>query len=244
MKIAICDDEKNIREFIAGKIKTLYPKEEILMYRTGQELLDGESAGNRADILFLDIWMPGQDGMEIARKLRRSGSGVTLIFITGMKDYVFQAFDVGAFHYLVKPFSSEQFYTVLKKAVEQSRNRISETVPDRQEERYIMVSQKGIHQKVKFCDVIYAEVFNRKITLHMTDGKMEYYGKLTELENMAGEDFFRTHRAYLIHFRYVVKYDSVNVWLEDGSRVLMAKGKYPEFVKQYLKYIQRNKAGG
>lgn len=240
MKIAICDDEKSIREFIGSKIKRLYPREEILMYRSGQELLQEENAGNKADILFLDIQMPGQDGMEIARKLRSMGSGVTLVFVTGIKEYVFQAFDVGAFHYLVKPFSDEQFYTVLKKAVEQANARESGENSDNQEDRYILINHKGIHQKVKFSHIIYAEVFNRKVMIHMAAGNVEYYGKLSELENMAGEDFFRTHRAYLVHFKYVMKYDSLNIWLEDGSKVLMAKAKFPEFVKKYLKYVRRN----
>ena len=52
-------------------------------------------------------------------------------------------------------------------------------------------------------------------------------------------DFFRTHRAYLIHFRFVQKYDAVSVTMEKGGTVLMARQNYPEFVKQYLKYNQR-----
>jgi DNA-binding LytR/AlgR family response regulator len=58
------------------------------------------------------------------------------------------------------------------------------------------------------------------------------------LEKLLGEDFFRPHRAYLIHFKFVVKYDASTIYLEQGS-VLMAKQNYPNFVKQYLKYNQR-----
>ena len=67
---------------------------------------------------------------------------------------------------------------------------------------------------------------------------IEYYGKLQELSDMAGTDFFRTHRAYLVHFKYVEKYDATCVTMKNGT-ALIAKKNYPEFVRRYLKYNQR-----
>lgn len=105
---------------------------------------------------------------------------------------MFSAFDVGAFHYLVKPFSDEKFYEVLDRAREEyqesvkpCRNRTAD-----KEDRYMIVKAKGIQTKVVLDTIIYGEVFNRKIVLHTTEGKLEYYGKMAELENRLGEDFF------------------------------------------------------
>ena len=67
---------------------------------------------------------------------------------------------------------------------------------------------------------------------------IEYYGKLQDLSDKAGSDFFRTHRAYLVHFKYVERYDNNYVTMENGT-ALVAKKNYSEFVKQYLKYNQR-----
>ena len=67
---------------------------------------------------------------------------------------------------------------------------------------------------------------------------IEYYGKMSDLEALTGDNFFRPHRAYLINFKYVEKYDATTIYLEKGT-VLMAKQNYPEFVKKYMKYIQR-----
>jgi DNA-binding LytR/AlgR family response regulator len=108
-------------------------------------------------------------------------------------------------------------------------------VPDR---KHIMIRTGGTHTKIYLEKIVYAEVFNRKVIIHMTDGEIEYYGKLSDLEKMLGEDFFRPHRSYLIHFRYVVKYDASNIYLEHDSAP-MAKQNYPNFVKQYLRYNQR-----
>ena len=114
MQIAICDDEKSIGLILEEKIKKLLPDAVIEKYLSGDELI---ASGCEPDILFLDIQMPGMDGMETARILRQKNERMVLIFVTAVEEYVFQAFDVSAFHYLVKPFSDEKFEEVVKRAV-------------------------------------------------------------------------------------------------------------------------------
>lgn len=153
---------------------------------------------------------------------------------------MFQAFDVGALNYLVKLFTDDKFTGVLRQAVEQYRRTESflSECHDRQKEKYIMVKSGGTHIKVLSKDIIYAEVYNRKVVIHSKDGDIEYYGKMSDLEKQLGEDFFRPHRAYLVHFKYVVKYNASAVYLEKGT-ALMAKQNYSDFVKKYMKYNQR-----
>ncbi|MBQ4101051.1 MAG: response regulator, partial [Oscillospiraceae bacterium] len=100
MKIAICDDEKNIRELIGNKVRNMYPKAEIVFFNSGEQLL---LSTEQIDILFLDIQMQGIDGMKTANELRKKDKNMILIFVTAIEDYVFKAFDVGAFNYIVKP---------------------------------------------------------------------------------------------------------------------------------------------
>lgn len=114
MQIAICDDEKSIGLILEEKMKKLLPDAVIDKYLSGDELI---ASGCEPDILFLDIQMPGMDGMETARILRQKNERMVLIFVTAVEEYVFQAFDVAAFHYLVKPFSDEKFEKVVKRAV-------------------------------------------------------------------------------------------------------------------------------
>ena len=103
---------------------------------------------------------------------------------------------------------------------------------------YVMIQAGGVHTKILLKDIIYAEVFNRKVIIHTTGGETEYYGKLSDLEKKTGADFFRPHRSYLIHFKYVKKYDAASIDMGCGT-ALIAKQNYPEFVRQYLKYNQR-----
>lgn len=120
MRIAVCDDDKEIRDMLAEKIGKLYPEADLWLYRSGEELL---SSDKEPDILLLDIQMPGKSGMETAKELRRKSRKAIIIFVTALDDFVFQAFDVGAFHYLVKPFDDGKFAEILQNAVEQSEDR-------------------------------------------------------------------------------------------------------------------------
>jgi len=232
MKIGICDDEKATREMLKGKVKKLYPQADILLYTSGEELL----AGELPDILLLDIQMQGKSGMTTAEELRLTDRQLIIIFVTAIEDYVFQAFDVDAFHYLVKPFSDEKFSEVLQKAAEKFEKPESEN--GKRKTPNLFITTGGTHITVNFEDIVYAEVFNRKVIVHTMDSDIEYYGKLKDLEKKAGEDFYRPHRAYLVNFNFIRKYNATTIYMEKGQ-ALMAKQNYQGFVKSYLRYNQR-----
>lgn len=237
MRIAICDDEKSVQEILAEKVNRYCPGAEVRCYFSGRELLE---AGDGPDILFLDIQMPGLDGMETAKRFREKNKRAVLIFVTAVEDYVFQAFDVGAFHYLVKPFAEQKFASVLANAVERCRQAAEGSCAskEQEEEKHILILSEGNHVKVRLRDIVYAEVFNRKVVIHKMTEDIEYYGKLSELEKSAGEDFFRCHRSFLVNFRYVERYDGAMIMLEKGTAPI-AKKNYPAFVKSYLRYNHR-----
>lgn len=231
--VAICDDEAFMLELLEEKVKNTLPSAVIEQFSSGRELLEGNT---QADILLLDIQMPKMDGMETARLFRRQQGDALIIFITAAPEYVFQAFDVGAFHYLVKPLSDDKFDEVFGKALlEIGRRNKGRGGEDGD---YMMIQAGGVHTKILFKDIVYAEVFNRKVIIHTINGDTEYYGKLSDLEKKVGEDFFKPHRSYLIHFKYVLRYDAVSAVMKNGT-ALIAKRNYPKFVKQYLKYNQR-----
>lgn len=238
VKIAVCEDEIEVQKMLAESIQKVCPNAEILCYLSSEALLE---ADEQIDILFLDIQMPGKNGMETARALRKRGMDTILIFVTAIEEYVFQAFDVGAFHYLVKPFEQEKFAEVLRNAIKQKINqKANETEFPKKESPCLMITTDGKHLTVNLKDIVYAEVFNRKIIIHTMDGEIEYYGKMKELEQKAGELFYRSHRAYLVNLGYITKYNATTIWLEKGQ-ALMAKQNYPEFVKRYLKYNQQER---
>ena len=168
MRIGVCDDNREVRALIFGKVRGLYPAEAVTVYESGAALL---AENEPLDILFLDIKMPPPDGMETARRMRERSDSTELIFVTAFRDYVFDAFDVGAFHYLLKPFSDEKFAQVLNRAVEQCRKR--ESGPG-QRRPSLLVMSKGKHRTVYLSDIEYAEVYDRRIVLHTAAEDIEY----------------------------------------------------------------------
>lgn len=249
VKIAICDDEKAVREILRQKIDKHCKNSEFICQIYDLETGDGLLAlpdEKIPDILFLDIQMPGKNGMQTARELRRKNQDMILIFVTALSEYVYEAFDVNAFHYLVKPFEDEKLGEVLDKALQQYKKQTKTTIPaqkDQTQPLAILVKQGSLSTKVLLADIIFAEVFNRKIILHTTNGEIEYYGKLTDLCKQTGMDFYRTHRAYLVNLKYVERYNATTIWLDKGS-VPVSKKQFAGFVKQYMQYINRNQSKG
>lgn len=236
MQIVICDDEQEIRNMLEEKIKRRYPKFNVQFYSSGEELLLSNSC---PDILLLDIQMEGKNGMETAREFRKNHKNTILIFITAFEEYVFEAFDVGAFHYLIKPFDDIKFDTVLTNAVKEGQDRRNRELTNfKKNMPSLLITTGGKHIAVHLEDIIYAEVFDRKVILHTVYADVEYYGKMKELQAKTGDDFYRPHRAYLVNFKYIRKYDATTIYLEKGQ-ALMAKQNYKEFVQLYLRYNQR-----
>lgn len=267
VNIVICDDDEALREILRSKIGKICEEAgtacQISCCGSGEEVLErlekGQEPSAAPDILFLDIQMPGRNGMEIAEQLRRRHCGTILIFVTALSEYVYEAFDVGALHYLVKPFGDDKLREVLGRALRQyagqqelaamrqaeqggqaDRMRQPEQCNQADQPQAILVKRGGISTKVLLADIIYAEVFNRKVMLHTLNGDIEYYGKLTDLSEQVGADFYRTHRAYLVNLKYVEKYNATTIWLERGT-ALVSKKQFAGFVRQYMQYISRKK---
>ncbi len=237
MRIGVCDDLQEAREMLVEMVKHLYPEEEVITYKDGGEVLDET---NLPDILLLDIQMSGINGMDTAKRLRQTDKKMLIIFVTAMEEYVFEAFDVDAFHYLVKPFTEEKFEEVFRKAVRELAERTEMETDTKKEMRNFIIKSKDGHVAINLEEIVYAEVFNRKVVIHTLREKIEYYGKLKDLEKMAGKEFYRSHRSYLVNLAFVRKYDAKTIYLEKGE-VPMAKQNYPEFVKCYLRYNQRRR---
>ena len=86
---------------------------------------------------------------------------------------------------------------------------------------------------------MYAENDARKVVLHLKEEQISYYAKMSELEAMLGDSFFRCHRGYLVNLSAVAGYDTGNIQLKNGETILMAKQKYSAFVTVYMEFLRR-----
>lgn len=233
MNIAICDDEKTIREQINELIENEEPGICAEFYATGDELLAGRK---QFDIVFLDIQMNGLNGIETARALRERNEDTILIFITGLKEYVFEAFDVAAFHYLLKPIEESKFKDVFHRATRELQKRKSR----RQEPLLIKAGKRNIALEKE--SILYIESRAKKVEIHTAKETIEAYASMNELKLQLGSSFYRCHRSYLINLACIAEYNSESITLNNGECVYLAKERYGEFVKIYMRYL-RNEVG-
>ena len=227
MEIAVVDDEKAIREHVCALSEEQQPGSVIEAYATGEELL---ASGKRFDIVFLDIQMDGMNGIEAARELRERQEDTVLIFITGVKEYVFDALDLYAFHYLLKPIDEGKFAEVLQRAAGEAKKK--------KEKKCLFIRTRNL--TLDQSDILYIESRAKKLEIHTAgaDKAIEIYAAMDELEGQLGEDFYRCHRAYIVNMAQITEYDNESITLTNGDKVYLAKKKYGEFVKAYMWFLQ------
>lgn len=175
IRIGICDDEKymsdKIRAMVSGFFRERNIEILILQFSGGEELLEYDK---QIDILFLDIQMKGIDGVETAKKLRRRNFKGFLIFITVLKEMVFQSFEVQPYDYLVKPVEEQYF--------EKMMERLLASIKNAREENLLV--QKGYESRiVPIGDIVFCEIIDRKIYLHLMSSEVvDYYERIENLE--------------------------------------------------------------
>ena len=227
MKIAICDDEAHIRAQIAGLIAETDTNAQTIEYASVKELA---SAGEQYDIYFLDIQFPDGDGVELARQIRRADKTAVIVFITGSREYIYDAFDVGAMQYLVKPLDEEHFQSVYAKAMAECAKRHAV--------QKVVIQTRWATDVLDARDILYAESSLKKVLIHTQLKSIEYYGSLKDLEKLLGDGFYRIHRGYLVNMAYILHYGGDFVTVSGGERLYLSKDRYADFVKTYLQYLR------
>ncbi len=231
LHIAICDDEKHMSDHIRAMASDFFHKKNReIHFRTflsGEELL---SYDGQIDICFLDIQMKGMDGMETARKLRASKFRGFLIFITVLKEMVFQSFEVQAYDYLVKPVDEKQFEKTMERLYASMKNASEDS----------LLVQKGYEGRIiRRDEIVFCEIIDRKIYLNLASGEVvDYYERIEHLESKLDSHFFRCHRSYLINLKHLKGYKNGTACMDNGKEVPVSRLRSKEFSGVVLQYMK------
>lgn len=158
MKIAVCDDDRTTREQIASLIREQEPDAEVVTFETGEEMI--KSQENFA-VSFLDVEMKEISGIDVAKHIReeqekRGRDKSIIIFVTGYREYMEDAFDVNAFHYLVKPVDEKKFHNVFNRALKEV------SAKHKLKKLSVIIKYNGMQKKVLLKDIYYIESSNKK----------------------------------------------------------------------------------
>ncbi|MCI8364152.1 MAG: response regulator transcription factor [Eubacterium sp.] len=233
LSVAVCDDEMLDCCNMAKDIKEILEETGIpfivRQFSSGRDLLN---AIENFDIVFLDIMMCGINGMRTAQLLRDKSFDKILVFISASRDYVFQAYDVEAFQYLVKPVDHLKLERVLQRAVKKLGN-------DSQE--FMMIHQDRRKKKLYLRDIYYFEIKGRVVSVHGVEGCFDYYEQMGTLEDeLKGKGFFRCHKSFLVNLKYVDSYNRQEILLDTGERIAIAKRRYEAFCQEIMEYMKRS----
>lgn len=228
MHITICDDDKQALEKYTNMLKRLAQKHKLditfSQYDSGETLLfDMEDAARRPNILYLDISMPGTDGVTVAEILRQRHINTEIIFLTVSREHWQSAFDVDASNYVIKGADKpERFERVFLKAVHSVQDKESES---------ILLTCAGQTRFIPLRNISYFEVSHNIVIVHyMLDGekrRFEFYSSIGRLEEMVwGKGFVRTHRSYLVALRRIATLKYNQLILNDGVELPVGRTYY------------------
>ncbi len=235
LSIAVCDDEVLECCDLARKVTQILTEMKVpcvvRQFRSGRELL---KATESFDVIFLDIIMCGLDGLKTAQMFREKAYNSILIFVTSSRKYVFDAYDVEAFQYLLKPVEDKKLKSVLQKAVLKTENRPGD---------YLIVSRDRQNRKYFLDRIYYFEIRGRLIDIHETDGVFTYYERIGDLEErLRDKGFFRCHKSFLINLKYVEEYNRQEAVMENGETIGISKRRYEAFCLEMLKLMRKSEA--
>lgn len=234
IKIAFCDDDMEVLHQMNELLdRYRVERNEDITYAAFQspfELLTEIEKGIRPDILFLDVVMPGQNGMDVAKEIRQYDTNMKIIFLTSSPEFAVESYSVGAYFYQLKPIWEESFFRLMDAVLAECEKKKKNSL--------ILRSKDGI-TRIDLQQLEYCEVLGRKLLFHLENGAvLESAGSLDDLAGqlMQYSNFFRPHRSFLVNMEYIQNISSRSIKMVNDAEIPIPHGKCSEIKKIYMEY--------
>jgi len=234
--IAICDDESQELNHVKGLLARYMHENEkyeikIYSFSSPLEMLVHILEIGGFDLILLDIYMPEMLGTDVARKLRESRDKSEIIFLTTSKDHALDAFKVDALQYLVKPYSKEELFLTLDKALSKIYKRTEE---------YVILQTRTMTTKIRVNEIVYSESYKHNQNIKTIDGKIitvrmtvdELFNKLCEYG-----DFIKNGSSYILNLKHIMEITSKNIITDIGDVISVPRGNYSIIKEIYMDYL-------
>ena len=234
IKIAFCDDDMEVLHQMNELLdRYRVERNEDITYAAFQspfELLTEIEKGIRPDILFLDVVMPGQNGMDVAKEIRQYDTNMKIIFLTSSPEFAVESYSVGAYFYQLKPIWEESFFRLMDAVLVECEKKKKNSL--------ILRSKDGI-TRIDLQQLEYCEVLGRKLLFHLENGAvLESAGSLDDLAGqlMQYSNFFRPHRSFLVNMEYIQNISSRSIKMVHDAEIPIPHGKCSEIKNTYREY--------
>lgn len=245
MNIAVVEDERAHAAIIIRLLEAWLKERNIKFYM--REFPDAETflfewERNQAwNVLFVDIQMPGLNGMELAGRIRQENRQVAIVFVTGITDYIQQGYEVEALHYLIKPVDEEKIGYCMERVFARYNER-------KKQRAFLLEAEETVdgqkNSRVTLWllpeDVIYIEAFAHNTELHTKDKcYLCQRGISIWKKCLPNETFIACHRSYLVNLLYVARLEKEAVVLDDGGRLPMSRRSYKAVNQAFIQFYRR-----
>lgn len=231
MKIAICEDIIEDFEHLQNLLIDLFYKEKkakpvIDNYVNGNDFLEGvNKKGKTYDLVFLDIIMPGMNGIEVAKQTSQIFKEMKFVFVTNSRDYAVEAFDIQALHYLVKPVTEEKLVEVLTR------------YEDAGVKPYLKLKQNSREVTVCQNQICYLQSRNKKTEIVTEHGTFMFSVSMLELEEKLDDNFVRIIRGFIVNMNYILKLENDCCILKDGQTIPLSRRERAKVKKKYQEFL-------
>lgn len=232
MKIVCCDDDINIgnqlKEYLQLYFESITaPFPEFCFFNSGEDLL---KCADEIDIAFLDVEMPGLNGIQLGEELKRRYPNIIIFIVTSYPDYLDDAMRFQVFRYLSKPIDKNRLFRNMKDALFKYSTL----------SRKIQIETKNQVTMVYTRDIVLVEAKERKVFVHTKDKIYESIQKMDFwIEKLPSNSFFQSHRSYIVNLRFVSHFDNTLIHLcNDRFTAYLTRRKYVSFKNAYIMYLE------
>jgi two-component system, LytTR family, response regulator len=241
LRILIVDDEPLARERLQAMLRSETNAEVIGECGNGTDAI-ARIRRDRPDIVFLDMQMPGADGLQVVNELP-SGDRPAIIFVTAHDRFAVDAFGVHATDYLLKPFDQDRFKKALARAADQIRARragdlnskletfLAEAAPSQKKPTRLAFKSDGRVVFLKPEEIVWVEAADNYVLLHLVDApRLMLRETMSALEERLGSDFVRVNRSAIVRLEQVKElqptvHGDYTVVLRDGTRLPLSRSQ-------------------
>lgn len=222
VRIAIVDDQERDARLLGQALDRYAAERGVALEHSWLPSATDFLAGYRHqyEIVFMDIRMPGLDGMSAARSLRQIDQGVALVFLTSLAQYAVDGYELDAVDYILKPVSYE--------ALKLKLPRVLARCPSPQQE--VVVQSGGKSTRLLPDEIEFVEIYDHHIQFVTTRGTVRAYGTLKEIEQQLPEGFFRVNNQTIVNLRHVRGVEGQDVAV-GGRRFSISRGRRKEFLE-------------
>ncbi len=224
MRILICDDETVIYEQIKSIILSEYPESNVATVSGSKELC--EKYNNEIfDVIFMDIMLKGENGIDLGHYLSNKMPDAKIIFISGYQDKVSDIFfNLNPYGFIDKPIDAAKVI------------RYIDSIKQHENAEYFEYSEKGKTRKIPFKDILYVESSREKVFIYAHTIKFYVWKKISDIEQSFPENFVRCHKSFLVNMKFVSEITSSSFKLFDGTEISISRSKKEDTLNKYYKF--------